>query len=339
MPSTGDALAVGGEHLAARSRRRGCCAGRRSRTCPGCVEAPATTTPRGVEQGAELLGRSAVTPSLRTSTRASTATGAPSTTISGLRSADTSSGVAIGRRGQAEEDVDQRARGRPPARRGTRRAAPGCASSSIISSASTRVDRARAGSPTSATASARMPPTPSRTVMPNCGSSAEPGDELAVAAQHRRHEHARPRRPRAWPRRAGRRPPARTGGGVAEAQAHEAPLGLVGDGVAAQLGHDRVADRVGGGDGLVGGRRRRARPRTGTPCRRSSAFDSASDKSCGTRSSTIGRSTWVQTLVSRCQPPPDGRAVPTYGSPTAGLRRRHRGLLRPAVDVGRPASR
>ena len=67
-----------------------------------------------VEQGPELLGaelgrgghRPTSTGS-RTSTRASTAIGTPSTTISGLTSAETSSGVAMAAAGQAEQHVGE----------------------------------------------------------------------------------------------------------------------------------------------------------------------------------------------------------------------------------------
>ena len=47
-----------------------------------------------------------------------------------------------------------------------------------------------------------------------------------------------------WPRRPRR--------AVAQPEAHEAPLGLVGDRVAAQLDHDRVPDGLGRGDRRVG---------------------------------------------------------------------------------------
>ena len=46
-PSTGHRFEVRRGDRARVARRRGCCAARRSRTCPGCVDAPATTTPRG----------------------------------------------------------------------------------------------------------------------------------------------------------------------------------------------------------------------------------------------------------------------------------------------------
>ena len=66
--------------------------------------------------------------------------GTPSATISGLRSTRADVGFGARDLAEADEHVDQPARGRPPARRGTGRAAPGCRRSSIISSASIRVD-------------------------------------------------------------------------------------------------------------------------------------------------------------------------------------------------------
>ena len=73
---------------------------------PGWVDTPATSTPRG-SNSAWKCGR-VDAPSAATSTRASTATGRPSTTISGLRSALTIVGSASAASRQAEEHVDQR---------------------------------------------------------------------------------------------------------------------------------------------------------------------------------------------------------------------------------------
>ena len=106
------------------------------------------------------------------------------------------------------------------------------------------------------------------------------------------------------------------GVGVAEAEPHEAPLGLVGDGVAAQLGDDRVAELVGGGDGLVGGRRpaarraparrgRRAapstRPRTACGIRVRVTVRGRAPAACpspgSSRGSTGGRGRWDERLA------------------------------------------
>ena len=129
----------------------------------------------------------------------------------------------------------------------------------------------------------------------------------------------RPRRLRAAPR-ASRS----VGGGphrrlVAEAEPHEPALGLVRDRRAAQLGDDRDS-------------RSRSRPRaassalvtvrsssTGTPCAASNCLESASD------SVGIGRAIVGET-----------RNVAAHD---VGRRGDHRGLLRPAVDVGRAGRR
>ena len=80
------------------------------------------------------------------------------------------------------------------------------------------------------------------------------GDELAVAPHERRDEHVDVSVVgRGGPEQL-RRGPAH-GVGVGKPEAHEAPLGLVGDGVTVELGDDRVPQRVGRSDGLVGGRR------------------------------------------------------------------------------------
>ncbi len=72
----------------------------------------------------------------------------------------------------------------------------------------------------------------------------------------------RPRRRRAWPRRAGPAAAASTAAASREVEAHQAPLGLVRDAVAAELRHDREAE-LGGGRG----RRRRPWPRSARPAR------------------------------------------------------------------------
>ena len=103
---------------------------------------------------------------------------------------------------------------------------------------------------TSAIASAKMPPTPSITVGPNCGSRERPDDELTVALHHRGDED----RDVAVGRR-GRGEEVRRGrldiGGGPQVEADQAAFGLVGDRVAVELGHDGVADGVGRRDGLA----------------------------------------------------------------------------------------
>ena len=138
---------------------------------------------------------------------------------------------------------------------------------------------ARAGTRRRPSASASTPPTPSITHGPNCGSRHEPGDELAGARAPSARRAARPRRRRARAAasssgRRGARPRRRR-----QPEAHETPFGLVRDRVAAQLDdHDRVADRVGGGDRAVGVGAPTRSSSTGTPYRARSCFDSASDR-------------------------------------------------------------
>ena len=69
----------------------------------------------------------------------------------------------------------------------------------------------------------------------------EPGDQFAIATDHRRHEQAD--RPVVGTRRGeqvGRGP--HHAGGIAERQANETAFGLVGDRLTDQLDDDRVAD-------------------------------------------------------------------------------------------------
>ena len=126
------------------------------------------------------------------------------------------------------------------------------ARSSIISSASTRVT-GTSRKLTSATASARMPPTPSITVMPNCGSSWSP----AISSRVARSMGATSRwtSPSSGVAAASSASAAsRTCVGRAEPEPHQAPLGLVGDGVAPELDHDREPDLVGRRHRVGGGR-------------------------------------------------------------------------------------
>ena len=104
----------------------------------------------------------------------------------------------------------------------------------------------------------------------------QPGDQLAIAPDHRGDQHGDLAvfGGRLAEQLLGGTP---NGGGVAQAQPHESTLGLVGDGVAVELGHDRVAE-------LVGRRRRRPStvgttrsPAIGTPYPASSSLDADSD--------------------------------------------------------------
>ena len=197
-----------------------------------------------VEQRADLLRRR---PSRRRlSTSASTATGRPSTTMSGFTSTETIVRArrprARSARGASATSASRSTGGLAPERR---RAAPGSRRSSIISSASTRSSGARRKL-TSAIASARIPPNPSMTQRPELRRRcARPTISSRVPRTIGRDEQPRPRRPRGAPRASSSPAAVRTASGVADVQAHEPTLGLVRD-----------------------ARRRKASPRRGTPARR-----------------------------------------------------------------------
>ena len=192
------------------------------------------------------------------------------------------------------------------------------ARSSIISSASTAVDRHEperhvARPPRRAPRRRRA----SR-VMPNCGSRTSPAISSRLPVHHRRDEHADLAVVGPSPRRAARRPRPRTASASAQAEAHEAALGLVRDRVAAELHDDRDS-------------RSRRLPR---PRRRHVGHDAlvehghavASERAPSTRprrGSGMARSV-------RCLPDRPWSAMIT------GV---DRGLLRHAVVLGRRASR
>ena len=140
---------------------------------PGWVDAPATTTPLGSNRAPELLGRGhqrahgvhlhegvdGDRPAVDDDQR--------------VEVGRAQVGVGLGRRDRPSEHVDQRRPvdgGLAPERAEQR------LGREVVDHVLgvDRVDRARGGCATSATASARMPPTPSITVMPNCGSSVRP---------------------------------------------------------------------------------------------------------------------------------------------------------------------
>ena len=175
--------------------QRGCCAARRSRTCPGCVDAPATTTPRGSNKArnASSVGRGprGAAPRSRhascSSTSASTATGLPSTTINGLTSTDAMSARSSAKRRQARARPHAARPGRSRARRGTRRAASG-------SRGRRRARRrraptaARSGTPTSPDRFGEHAADAEHHARTELRVAHDAGDELARAAHHRRDE-------------------------------------------------------------------------------------------------------------------------------------------------------
>ena len=293
------------------SRRPGCCAGSRTRTCRD-----GSTRRRRARPAARTAPGSARRVSWRssaaTSTRASTGdrpavhhdqrveVGADDRRV-GLRGAataraSTSTSAARSTAGSPRNVAEQR----------------WVARSSIISSASTRVDRHEA----------------ERDVGDGLGEDpadaehhghaelrvvVQAGDQLAVAPQHRRHEQVHLAVLRAGGGRAGSLAASATASSSPRPEAHEAALGLVGDRSPAQLQHDRVAELGRGGHRLGHGGRPAARP--GTPRRARPAGPS----------SRLRRGwAWRRTLR-----PHDGRAA--RASSRASTGRRGRGPPAPSV--------
>ena len=234
------ALEVRREDAALVSAPRGCCAGRRSRTCRDARRAGDDHASR-IEERAELL-RGEATGQRSTSTSASTATGTPSTTISGLRSTDCDRRVRDRGFGEPEQHVGE-------ALAVDRRLAAERAEQRLTAEV---VDHLAASTLSIGT-------TPERHVRDGLGEhpadaehdghaelriTVEPRDELAIARHHRRDEHAdlavlgRRRREKL-----ARRDLDVSRGCATEP--YEPPLGLVRDRRAAELHHDGIADRVG----------------------------------------------------------------------------------------------
>ena len=105
------ALQVGAEHPRPRSRRPAGCAATRSRTCPGWVDAPATTTPRGSNSARNCSAGPGAHRRIglheRQLDQRIDGDRLPSTTMSGFRSTEAMSARAVGQRRQAHQDVDQ----------------------------------------------------------------------------------------------------------------------------------------------------------------------------------------------------------------------------------------
>ena len=148
---------------------------------PGCVDAPATSTPRGSNSAANCSAvgvrrfgvASASLSGDRSSTRASTATGLPSAvTISGLTSTPATSSRSAITRPMAMSVAARASRSTAASPRNSP-SSFAVARSSIISAVVVASSGAGRNT-TSAIASARMPPTPSITVGPNCGSRSAP---------------------------------------------------------------------------------------------------------------------------------------------------------------------
>ena len=267
---------VRGEDARPRSRRRGCCAATRSRTCrDGSTRRP-RPRPAGRTGRGTARRWAGSRPQLHEGVDGD-----------GHAVADDER-VEVHRRrcpgGRRPRRTGRRARrpdapGRRPARPGTGPGGAWVPRSSIIPPASSRsIGTSR--NTTSASASASTPPTPSITVIPNCGSRLSP----AISSRVPRTIGAtrRPTSPSLGTAAARSSAPAASHrGGRPQPEAHQAPLGLVGDGIAAQLHHDGEAD--------LG---RRPRPRrlavattrssgTGTPWSASRRLDASSESVVG----------------------------------------------------------
>ena len=153
---------------------------------------------------------------------------------------------------QPHEQCSDRAAVDCARRRGTRRAAPawrGRRSSRCAVTSSSGAGRKT----TSATASARTPPTPSITVGPNWGSRSSPMiNSRFPATIGATSTWTSPSRSVAAANSSAAADS--TAAASPKSQADESAFGLVGDRVALELGHHRKPDRLGGSDGV--GRRR-----------------------------------------------------------------------------------
>ena len=230
---------------------------------PGCDEAPATSTPRGSNRalncagvGVRAAGGGGTVARLRdrgARPGRRRRSGRPSgRTISGLTSTLATS--LLGRRPRRGR------RGPPPARSRSTAASPRNASEQALGRQLVDhlvgrdvVERRRAehdvgdrlGEDAAEAEHHRRP---------ELRVAQHAGDQLAVAADHRRDEQVDV----AVVRRGGGQQlggARRDGRGVGEVQPDQAPLGLVGDGVAVELGDHREPELGGGGDRVVGRRR------------------------------------------------------------------------------------
>ena len=210
---------------------------------PGCEEAPATSTPRGSNRARNCLffGRRRAAVAARTlgapsSTSASTATGTPSApTISGLTSTLTTSS-----RSATRPERDEHGRQRIPVDGGlaAERAEQALGAELVDHLESGHgVERGRAehhvgdrlGEDAAEAEHHRRP---------ELRIAEEPGDQLPVAADHGREQHVhRTVFRHRCPQQLGDCSRCRVG--ATEAEADETALGLVGDAVTVELGHDR----------------------------------------------------------------------------------------------------
>ena len=227
---------------------------------PGCDDTPAITMPLGAKSGWKRAWSSASSTRLAggcgsgavasaSSTRASTATGFPPRSSTGFTSTLATSARSAPKRPRPTNSSAMASRspaGSPRKGSVTRwlaRSRPTMARASAWESGA-------AAKVTSFSASVRMPPRPSTTHGPNWGSRTSPAISSRRPATIS--PTSTPTAPSSGRARPSRSPAAaRNRGGVGETQAHQVPLGLVGDGVAAELGHHGEADALGRGDGGV----------------------------------------------------------------------------------------
>ena len=262
MPEHLGAVAVGGEHPRPRSRGQDVVEADEPELA-GVGRGPGDDHAPGLEQGTGAArrwgpgappGRGGAAASARgsvRSTRASTAIGRPSTTISGLRSMAAMPGSASDRGGQPQQHVAERLavdRGLAPER--AEQGLGGQLVDHVLGVGPGERDQAhRPRRPPPRPGSRRRP---SRTVGPNCGSRATPAMSSRLPfTMGATSSDTSPSSGVAAPSRSAPGPGHRVG--AVEAEAHQPALGLVGDGVAAQLHHHREPEVGGRLDGLVGG--------------------------------------------------------------------------------------
>ena len=176
-----------GEDLAARSRSAAGCESATKPNLPGCADTPATSTPRGWKSGAKRA-RTCARPEARAPSggagcrlararrarRPRPAAVARRSTISGFRSTLATSGRSCAEAAERDQHAGERvAVDRRLAAEGLRRAG-GSRAGAPISARASACESGAAAKTTSPSASVRMPPRPSSTQGPNCGSRTRP---------------------------------------------------------------------------------------------------------------------------------------------------------------------
>ena len=163
-----------------------------------------------------------------------------------------------------------------------------------------------------------MPPTPSITVGAELRVADEAGDQLAVARAPSGRRAATTSPSSGVAAASSSAAAASHGRGVGEAQAHQAALGLVGDGVAVELDHDREAELAAAAARLVGRRRPRRSSATGTPCPAQQLLRGGlGERRCSRRQATAARCRSASTLAHHAWPvlPPRTSALAEHRAP------------------------